>query len=139
MKKDINETDSFSTRYKKNKSRFLGWMITWVATMILADKAELYGWYASGLISMLAIVINAGLGIGMTVMFIRFLNHLDELQRKIQMDSLAISVGFGIVGGATLSLLATANFIPQAEASYVMFLMMGSYVVGVIVGEVRYK
>ena len=75
----------------------------------------------------------------MIATFMRFLRELDELQRKIQLESLALSMGIGVVGGVTYSLLATAKFISDAEASDVILLMAIAYVAGVIVGQIRYR
>jgi hypothetical protein len=55
------------------------------ATMVLADKAELYQWYSSAFIFMAAIVIYAGVGIGMIIAVMRYLKDMDEMQRKIQL------------------------------------------------------
>jgi len=111
--------------------------LAWAVTMVLADKAELYGWHSSSMISIIAIVVNTGLGLGMIMAFMRFLKGMDELQQKIQLNSLAMSVGVGIVGGFTYSLLATANFIADAEASDVLLIMSVTYMVGVMIGQIR--
>ncbi len=114
-------------------------IFAWTGTMVLADKAELYEWHSSALISILAIVINAGIGIGVIATFMRFLRELDELQRKIQLDALALSMGIGFVGSFSYSLLVTAKFITDAEISDVILLMTLTYVVGLIVGQLRYR
>ena len=124
---------------KKNHRRILYWIVAWTVTMVLADKAELYEWHSSALISILAIVINAGIGIGMIVTYMRFLTELDELQRKIQLDSLALSLGVALVGSFSYSLLVTAKFITDAEISDIILLMGTTYAVGLIVGQVRYR
>ncbi len=58
---------------------------------------------------------------------------------KIQLDSLALSMGVGFVGGFSYSLLATAKFIADAEASDVLLLMALTYMAGVIIGQIRYR
>ena len=134
MKKQLTKWEALSA---KNNIRFLCWTLAWAVTMVLADKAELYGWHSSSMISIIAIVVNTGLGLGMIMAFMRFLKGMDELQQKIQLNSLAMSVGVGIVGGFTYSLLATANFIADAEASDVLLIMSVTYMVGVIIGHIR--
>ena len=136
LKKDLYD---WTARTNKNTIRLIVWVFAWTLTMVLADKAELYEWYSSELISILAIVINAVTGIGMIVVFIQFLKELDELQRKIQLDSLALSMGIGLVGSFSYSLLVTAKFISDAEISDIILLMMLTYVVAIIVGQVRYR
>ena len=75
----------------------------------------------------------------MVVAFMRFLQGLDELQRKIQLDALALSVGIGLVGSFSYSLMVTAKFIIDAEISDIILLTTLTYVVGVIAGQVRYR
>ena len=134
MKEQMTKWEALSA---KNNIRFLCWTLAWAVTMVLADKAELYGWHSSSMISIIAIVVNTGLGLGMIMAFMRFLKGMDELHQKIQLNSLAMSVGVGIVGGFTYSLLATANFIADAEASDVMLIMSVTYMVGVMIGQIR--
>ena len=133
------KTDSTDWTTKKNHRRILYWIFAWTVTMVLADKAELYEWHSSALVSILAIVINAGIGVGMIVTYMRFLTELDELQRKIQLDSLALSLGVALVGSFSYSLLVTAKFITDAEISDIILLMGITYMVGLIVGQVRYR
>ena len=78
--------------------RLICWVLVWAGTLILVDKAVLYGWYTSDFISVLGIVINTGMGLGVIVTFLRFLREIDEMQRTIQLDSLALSMGIGFVG-----------------------------------------
>ena len=134
MKKQMTKWETLNA---KNNIRFLCWTLAWAVTMVLADKAELYGWHSSSMISIIAIVVNTGLGLGMIMAFMRFLKGMDELQQKIQLNSLAMSVGVGMVGGFTYSLLATANFIADAEASDVLLIMSVTYMVGVMIGQIR--
>lgn len=108
-------------------------------TMVLADKAILYEWHSSALISAIAIVLNAGIGIGMILSYLRHLKSMDELQRKIQLDALAIAMGVALVGSFSYSLMVTAKFITDAEVSDIILLMTFAFVVSVTVGHVRYR
>ena len=134
MKKQLTKWEALNA---KNNIRFLCWTLAWALTMVLADKAELYGWHSSSMISIIAIVVNTGLGLGMIMAFMRLLKGMDELHQKIQLNSLAMSVGVGMVGGFTYSLLATANFIADAEASDVLLIMSVTYMVGVMISQIR--
>ena len=138
MKEETTET-GFDTRYVKINIRLLCWIFAWVGTMVLVDKAVLYEWYSSDLISMVGIVINAGIGFGVIVTFMRYLDEIDELQRKIQLDALALSMGVGFVGTFTYSLLVTAQIVTDNEVSDIMLVMTVTYIVGIIVGQVRYR
>jgi hypothetical protein len=139
MKNLMIDADSFAALTTKNHIRLLCWIFLWVGTMVLADKAELYQWHSSALISMLAIVINAAIGLGVIFTFMRYLKELDELQRKIQLDALALSMGVSLVASFSYSLLVTAKFITGVEVSDIILLMTLTYVVGTIVGQIRYR
>ncbi len=123
----------------KSTIRLISWVLVWVGTLILVDKAVLYGWYASDFISVLGIVINAGMGLGMIVTFLRFLREIDEMQRKIQLDSLALSMGIGFVGSFSYTLLVTTGFVADPEVRDIILLMAGTYIASLIVGQFRYR
>ena len=128
-----------AARPTRSTIRLISWVLVWVGTLILVDKAVLYGWYASDFISVLGIVINAGMGLGVIVTFLRFLREIDEMQRKIQLDSLALSMGIGFVGSFSYTLLVTTGFVADPEVSDIILLMAGTYIASVIVGQFRYR
>ena len=52
-----------------------------------------------------------GIGFGMIRMFRQYLLGLDELQRKIQLDAMALSLGVGLVVGVSYELLEDIKLI----------------------------
>ncbi len=139
MEKLMVNLSGLTSSSAKNTIRFLCWTFAWSMTMVLADKAILYEWHSSDLISAIAIVLNAGIGIGMILSYLRHLKYMDELQRKIQLDALAIAMGVALVGSFSYSLMVTAKFITDAEVSDIILLMTFTFVVSVIVGHIRYR
>lgn len=139
MEKLMVNLSGLTSGNAKNTIRFLCWIFAWSMTMVLADKAILYEWHSSALISAIAIVLNAGIGIGMILSYLRHLKYMDELQRKIQLDALAIAMGVALVGSFSYSLMVTAKFITDAEVSDIILLMTFTFVVSVIVGHLRYR
>lgn len=70
----------------------------------------------------------------------RYLNGLDEMQRKISLEAMAIALGVGVVGGLSYSMLDTANVVSyHAEISHLVILIGISYFIGIVVGNIRYK
>ena len=139
MKKPMVNLSCLAGGSGKNTIRFLCWTFAWSMTMVLADKAILYEWHSSALISAIAIVLNTGIGIGMILSYLRHLKSMDELQRKIQLDALAIAMGVALVGSFSYSLMVTAKFITDAEVSDIILLMTFTFVVSVTVGHLRYR
>lgn len=139
MNKLTTESESFCKRSAKTSIHLLIWVFVWTATMVLIDKASLFDWISTPSIYFIAILANVALGIGMILAYLRHLKNMDELQRKIQFDALAFGMGAGLVGGFTYSLLASAGFIADAEASDVILIMCLAYMAANIVGQVRFR
>lgn len=139
MKESADLTNAYAKRNNKNNISYIFWTLAWVGTMIVADKAVLYGWYSSDWVSILAIAFNALLGLGVILAFMRMLRGMDDLQRNIQLNALAFAVGAGFVGGFTLLLLATTRLISEAEISDILVLMSVAYMGMVVYGQVKYR
>jgi hypothetical protein len=72
--------------------------------------------------------------------FKQYLLGLDELQRKIQLDAIALTLGVGLVIGSSYELLEDIKLIPfEPEISHLIILMSLTYWVGVILGNRRYQ
>ena len=93
------------------------WIFAWAISLVVISYLSKYDWYSSNLIIATGLMIHAGIGIGMILAFRHFLAEADELQRKIQLDALALSVGVTIVAFSSASLLAKAGFLPALDAS----------------------
>ena len=139
MKESADLANAYAERNNKNNISSIFWTLAWVGTLIAADKAVLYGWYSSDWVSILAIVFNASLGLGVILAFMRMLRGMDDLQRNIQLNSLAFAVGVGFVGGFTLLLLATTKLISEADISDILVLMSIAYMGMVVYGQVKYR
>jgi len=135
----VSKPSEYPARNKKSSIQLVIWTLVWTITMVLADKAELFGWYKSDGMALLAIAINTAIGIGMIFAYLRFLKNQDELHRKIQLEALSLAMGVTLVGSFTYSLLVTTGFIVDAEISDIVLLMMFTYVVAVLVSHVRYR
>ena len=115
------------------------WVFIWMASLTVADKAALYGWWEDGWLTLLAVAVNVALGLGMMVAFMRLLRGMDELQRKIQLDALSMALGISLVGCAAYSLLVTWGYIVDEEVTDIFMLMCVSYSAAVLIGVWRYR
>lgn len=106
---------------------------------VAANKAEAYEWYKSGNLPLLAITINAALGLTVIVTYLRFLKELDGMQQKIQLNALALAMGVGLVGSVTYSLLISAGFVAAPDIAVVIMLLGGDYSAGLVIGRARYQ
>lgn len=135
----MTKSNDFESRTISGTIRLMVWTLAWVGTMVLVDKAVFYGWFTSTYISVLGIVVNAALGLGMIKAFLRYLRDMDEMHRKIQLDSLSLSMGAGFVGGFSYSLLATTGFVTDPEVSDIILLMGVTYMLALVIFHYRYR
>lgn len=70
----------------------------------------------------------------------KYLNDLDELQRKIQLEAMAVALGIAVVAGLSYSMLDVWNLISyDAEISHLVIIIGLTYLTSSIVGNLRYK
>lgn len=133
------QNNNWAQKMKKNTLNLAYWTITWTASMALATFGPLFIW-EDQTITILGILVNLGLGIGMILANKRHLNGLDEMQKKIQLEAMALALGVGIVAGLSYSLLDQTNLIQaDAEISHLVILIGLTYAVAVFIGRIRYK
>ncbi|WP_133407837.1 hypothetical protein [Parashewanella tropica] len=114
------------------------WGFAWALSFWLVIAAIDNQWITSTFSIVVALVSNAAIGLTMVVSYKRMLNALDEMEKKIQLDALAISVGMVIIVFAAGSILEKAQLIEELKTSYIMITISLSYVVSLIAGRVRY-
>lgn len=134
------EDVTWNTQIKKNTKKLAIWTALWTGSMALATFGPKFIWDENVALTVIAIIINALLGLGMILMNIKHLNSLDDLQKKIQLDAMGIALGAGIVGGLSYTLLDTTNLITKdAEISYLVIFIGITYLLAALIGQKRYK
>ena len=124
---------------RRNTVRRGLWTGAWLVSMALAVFGPIVLWESRS-VSLVAILINVALGIGMMVANKQHLDGLDELQRKIQLDAMALALGMGLVLGLGYSAMDIANVIEfDAESSFMVMLIGVIYIVGVLIGRRKYQ
>ncbi|MHA6249346.1 hypothetical protein ACXYMU_15500 [Pontibacter sp. CAU 1760] len=135
-----HQKEDWATLNRKNTVHLAIWTIAWTASMALATFGPLFIWEENSVMTILAILLNAGLGIGMMLANIRHLKGLDELEQKIQLEAMGVALGVGVVGGLSYSLLDTTNVIAgDAEISVLVILIALTYMAGIFIGKIRYR
>jgi hypothetical protein len=116
------------------------WTLAWVATLALARFGPEYLWDSQPAASWAAVAINIAAGIGLIVAHARYLRGIDELQRKIMQDALAVTLGVGWVGGFAYVVADTADLLTREVNSGTFPALLGVvYMVAIIVGHIRYR
>ena len=123
----------------KNANLVNLWAIAWAANLAIISYISKYEWYSAVLPITMAFVLSSGIGVGMLLAFKRFLKELDEMERKIQLDALALSVGVTLVVFGGYSILNKAGVAPELQASSLLVLIALTYMAGIIAGRIRYQ
>ena len=150
--KIINDTCDITAQTKKNTLRLFFWTVAWVlatagwagiSTSAFFEQIAFGSknlWNFKTLLIIIAVLVHIGLGLGMIRAFKQYLLELDELQRKIQLDAMALSLGIGLVLGSSYELLEDIKLIPfDPEIPHLLILMSLTYVVGAVLGHRKYQ
>ncbi|GIU15065.1 MULTISPECIES: hypothetical protein [unclassified Shewanella] len=123
----------------KNANRVNLFALLWALTLLIStylSENELLG---SGLLLTLAFCIHTFIGIAMLMSYRHFLVQLDEMERKVQLDALALSVGVAIISFSSYSILQNSAIVPPLNAAYLIALIALTYMVGIIKGRISYR
>ena len=128
------------TARKKNLYQLAAWTWSWVATMAIATFGPKYIWDDHSVLTALAVSANFANGILMIIANRNLYNNFDELERKIHLESLALTLGLAVVVGLSFSLLDSTKLIAfTAEISHLVVFIGVTYLVCVIVNTRRYS
>lgn len=133
------KSSDWDARNKRNTFRLGYWTSAWVATLAVAVFGPLLVWDGK-VLTLASILLNIGVGVGMIVANKQHLDGLDELQRKIQLEAMALALGAGLVGGMAYSTMDVTNLIPgDAEISFLVMLISVTYMLGIYFGRRKYQ
>ena len=129
----------WNARTKRNTVRLGYWTGAWVLTLAVAVFGPVLAW-ENQVLTVSMIILNVAVGAGMIVANKHHLDGLDELQRKIQLEAMALALGVGLVGGLAYSTADVTDVIAfDAEISFLVILIAVAYMVGLFFGRRKYQ
>lgn len=125
----------------RTTARFVLWTLAWLVTLALARFGPGLLWDSQQpLASWAAVAANVVVGSGWIVAFTRLLQAIDELQRKILQDALAVTLGVGWVGGFAYFVADAAGLVTSAVNVAVFPALLGVvFSIAFVVGMFRYR
>jgi hypothetical protein len=125
----------------KKSVRLVLWTLAWAATLALAKFGPEHVWDSRQTVaSWAAVGVNLVVGVGWIVAFTGFLRGLDELQRRIMQNALAVTLGVGWVGGFAYVVADAARLVTYDVNVAVFPALLGVvYVIAFVVGNIRYR
>jgi hypothetical protein len=132
-------TKSVDQRAFRNVIPIAVWTAIWLATLALVRfGADLWG--SQPAMSWIALALNIAVGIGLIVVHARYLRRVDDLQRKILIDAMAVALGVGIVGAFGYGAASHAGLVADdLNMAWIGTLMCMVYAVASVAGTVRYR
>ncbi len=116
------------------------WTFAWVATMAVATFGPKFLWAGNNTMTIVAILVNLAIGFGMIFAHKRHVLSLDELQQKVQVQTMAFTLGVAVVVGLAYSNLDVSNIISfDAEISHLVILIGLTYMTGLFIAMRRYR
>ena len=138
------QAQSATGAYRDSLRKSVGlvlWTLAWAATLALAKFGTGNVWDSRQTAATWAAVgINLVVGVGWIVAFTGFIRGLDELQRKIIHNALAVTLGVGWVVGFAYVVADSARLVTYDVDIAVFPAFLGVvYVIAFVVGNIRYR
>ncbi len=96
----IKHSETTCTQHNNTKTLALAlWTLAWLMSTALLRFGAEYIWDYQVVYSIYALILHLVLGLAMIIANVKHLSNLDELQRKITMDAMGITLGIGLFAG----------------------------------------
>ena len=126
-------------KQKKQTKIMLGWTIAWVASLAFLTGGENSLW-DNIIFTKIGLLINFAIGIGMIIANKNLFKTYDELQKKIQFEAMAITLGLTVVVGLTYEISFDFGVInSEPEFEYLIIFISFIYITSTIINSRKYK
>lgn len=140
MRQAKHNDRGYESRTFKNLGRLACWGGAWVAATALMKFGPKFLWSEASMLTLLAVGLNVCVGIGLILAHKSYIAELDELQQKIYLNALGITVGVAVIAGIPYSVMDAYHVIPfHAQVWHLVGLMSLTFAVSTVYGSVRYR
>lgn len=131
----------YESRVAKSTLKLLCWSVAWVLALGLLAVGEDFLWEdASTVPTVIAFAIAVLVGIGMVIANKNYLKDLDELQQKVWLEAMSITLGVPLAVGVPYSIMVEHGVAPSDKwFTYLIILMSLTFFASFILGMRRYK
>ena len=124
---------------KKHTKILMAWTLAWVASLAFLTGAENALW-DNIIFTQIGLIINFAIGVGMIIANKNLFKHYDELQKKIQFEAMALTLGLAVVVGLTYEISFDFGVInSEPEFEYLVLFISFTYIASNIINSRRYK
>jgi hypothetical protein len=136
--------NGYQSRVWKGNLRLFLWNGAWAAATMLMALGPKFLWHKVLAFTLPAIgldlALDLALGVGVILATKRYVMELDELQQRVLLNALGITVGVAMIAVPPLSVMDVAHMLPfHVNISHLIMLMAVTFVVSLVYGSVRYQ
>ncbi|MBS1799983.1 MAG: hypothetical protein JSS95_09185 [Acidobacteria bacterium] len=134
------QTNGYQSRICSSSIRLLCWTGAWLAATALMKFGPISLWNQASVLTLLAVGLNVAVGIGMVLANKAYIAQLDELQQKVYLNALGITVGVALIAGVPLSVMGLYHVISFHPEIWHLLLLMGlTFIFSFSYGNWRYR
>jgi len=116
------------------------WTGLWLVTTAIASFGPTLAWNGNVLLTGIAIAISVAAGWLMVKANIKHVLAQDEMQQRIALEAMGLTLGMTLIAGIGYSLLDTSNLIHNdAEISVLVIFMGLAYLANLLLAQRRYS
>ena len=131
--------NGYQARIWKRTIRLACWGGAWLAATALMKFGPKFLWNKALAFTLLA-GLDVAVGVGMILANKTYLAELDELQQKVYLNALGITVGAALIAGVPYSVMDYYHVTPfHAEIWHLLMLMSLTFSVSFLYGTWRYR
>lgn len=127
------------TRMKKSVINLFLWTALWVITLAIATFGKIFLWETNSVLSIAALLANIAAGIGMLFANAKHLATLDELEAKIQMKAMGLTLGIGLLVAVSLPSLVDWGLPESSQITALIIFMSFSYMSCILIEQLKYR
>ena len=133
-------TTTLAQRNKASTKTLFLWTLGWLLSLALLAFGPKLLWNFNVTISLAVIAVNLVFGYCMIITNKKYLDGLDELQRQLHLNAMAISLGVSVVFGAIYGLLEPARLLDATPSpSNILIVMSISYFISLVINFRKYQ
>ncbi|TQV65833.1 hypothetical protein FKG94_27905 [Exilibacterium tricleocarpae] len=141
MRNSSSNPSEYSAREIKSSIGVTYWSLAMALAIVLGCAAAVFIPVQKLLVGILALSIYLGISFGAITAHIRWLKALDEMQRKIQLESMAITLGALWIAFGSLLILNAAKIIYIDQLVVALLAVLAGLVwnLGILVGKLKLR
>ncbi|MFC4698680.1 hypothetical protein ACFO4O_00715 [Glaciecola siphonariae] len=131
--------ESIRSKTRRNTKQLALWTGLWLVSLAIVSFGSKFLWDYHTVITSCTVIINLVMGYKMIMANKQHLQDLDELQQRIQLEAMALSLGVCMVFGAIFGLVEAVRLVTfSPNPSSILFVMGITYFVGIMFSTRKY-